>query len=75
MEALHKSPDCQEAHKGRGHESSNTVQSKKDRKRENLEGGKCNVSIEAINTPQEYIDQEHLSHRPFDVKPTAADLL
>lgn len=30
-------------------------------------------SIEAINTPQEYIDQEHLSHRPFEVEPTAAD--
>lgn len=32
-------------------------------------------SIEAINTPVEYIDQEHFSHLPFEVKPNAEALL
>ena len=32
-------------------------------------------SIEAINTSVEYIDQEHLSHLPFEVEPNAAGFL
>lgn len=32
-------------------------------------------SIGAINIPVEYIDQEHLSHLPFEVRPNAGGLL
>lgn len=32
-------------------------------------------SIEAINITVKYIDQEHLSHLPFEVSPNAAGAL
>lgn len=45
-----------------------TVYRETEKEGENISASTPLRSIEAINTPVEYVDQEHLSHLPFEVK-------